>query len=86
MSTLQTSPIVAGRDRGFAVRLKELRARTKLSQVGLARAGGLSVGAVHAYEMGRREPGYRALLRLAAGLGVNLDAFAPPTRQRKKRG
>jgi transcriptional regulator with XRE-family HTH domain len=60
----------------FAERLKGLRAKAGLSQSGLATASGLSVGVIHDYEQGRREPTLRSAIQLAAALGVDCTAFA----------
>jgi transcriptional regulator with XRE-family HTH domain len=75
MSTAQAFSVVAGRNRSFAARLKELRATAGLSQTGLARASGVPLSTVRSFEIGRREPTFRTLLRLARGLNVSLDAF-----------
>jgi transcriptional regulator with XRE-family HTH domain len=70
--------------RGFARRLKQLRAEAGLSQPGLAAAAGVPVGTIRGYELGRSEPSLSALLRLAGGLGVNLGAFEVEPRPRRK--
>jgi transcriptional regulator with XRE-family HTH domain len=72
------SPTVARHNRDFARRLKELRAAAGLSQTGLARASGVPAGTIRSFEVSRREPTFRSLLRLARGLGVSLAAFEMP--------
>jgi transcriptional regulator with XRE-family HTH domain len=62
--------------RNFAYRLKQLRAAAGLSQPALAAAAAVSLGSLRGWELGRHEPGLSALLRLAGGLGVELNAFA----------
>jgi transcriptional regulator with XRE-family HTH domain len=59
----------------FAARLKELRAAAKLSQSGLAKRSGIPLGTIQGFEVGRREPSFATLLKLAHGLGVSLAAF-----------
>ncbi len=59
----------------FAQKLKQLRDRAGMSQEALARAAGMSVGNVHNYEQGIREPRWRAVVQLARALGVDSRAF-----------
>jgi transcriptional regulator with XRE-family HTH domain len=77
----------------FPERMKQLRAEAGLSQSGLAKASGLSLGVIHDYEQGKREPTMRSLFKLARALGVSAEAFADcedvatkKTVRRKKRG
>jgi len=66
-------------ERYFGERLRELRRAAGLSQPRLAKAAGVSVSAVRDFEQGRREPTFGTLVKLAAGLGLSLSAFDPPT-------
>jgi transcriptional regulator with XRE-family HTH domain len=76
----------------FAQKLKQLRDRAGMSQEALARAAGMSVGNVHNYEQGIREPRWRAVVLLARALGVDSRAFEEcvdaeepaPAKKRKK--
>ncbi len=80
----------------FAEKLKELRAAAGMSQSGLARASGMSLGAIHDYEQGKREPSMRSTFKLAAALGTDCRAFAdcddvsgpaePPAAKKKTEG
>jgi transcriptional regulator with XRE-family HTH domain len=76
---------VAGRSGRFAARLKELRAAAGLSQAALARASGVPLASIRSFEISPRLPGFGNLLKLAAGLGVGLDAFALPAAAPGKR-
>lgn len=58
---------------GHAVR--DLRQQRGLGAEALAIAAGISVADLAAIESGRRDPGYRGLLRLAGGLGVRPRAL-----------
>jgi DNA-binding XRE family transcriptional regulator len=60
----------------FAERMKELRAKAGLSQSGLATKSGMSLGAIHDYEQGNREPSLRSAFKLADALGTDCRAFA----------
>jgi transcriptional regulator with XRE-family HTH domain len=60
----------------FAERLQQLREDAGLTQAGLAEKSGLPLGSIRNYEQGQREPYWNALFKLAAGLGVPVDAFA----------
>jgi transcriptional regulator with XRE-family HTH domain len=84
MSTAQAFSVVAGRNRSFAARLKALRAAAGLSQTGLARASGVPLQTIRSFEIARREPTFRTLLRLARGLGVGLGAFELPVEAKGK--
>ncbi len=76
----------------FADKLKELRAKAGLSQSQLASKSGMSLGAVHDYEQGKREPSLRSAVKLADALGVDCRAFTEsvatedkaPARSRKQ--
>ena len=75
----------------FAERLKQLRDRAGLSQSGLAAESGMSLGAIHDYEQGKREPSLRSAVKLAGALGVDCRAFAdceegPPPKAKRPRG
>jgi transcriptional regulator with XRE-family HTH domain len=61
----------------FARRLRELRGTAGLTQQELADRSGLSLPGIKQFEIGRREPAFQALLKLAHGLGVPLSAFDP---------
>lgn len=60
----------------FADLLRELRAKANLSQSGLARASGLSLGAIHDYEQGKRKPGLGSAAKLAKALGTTCEVLA----------
>jgi transcriptional regulator with XRE-family HTH domain len=60
----------------FAEKLKELRAKAGLSQSALATASGMSLGAVHDYEQGKRMPTLESAVKLATALGTDCRAFA----------
>ena len=57
----------------FAEKIKDLRAKTGLSQAAFATRIGISQAAVAAYEIGRREPTATMLATLAKGLGVPME-------------
>lgn len=58
----------------FATRLAELRAKKHMSQADLAKAFGLSRGAVGMYESGQRFPGDETMLKkMADYFGVSVD-------------
>jgi transcriptional regulator with XRE-family HTH domain len=58
-------------------RLKELRAKKRMTQEALARAAGLSLSAVVQLEAGRvPDPRVGTLRKIAKALGVSLDALA----------
>jgi transcriptional regulator with XRE-family HTH domain len=60
----------------FAEKLRELRDARQLSEAKLARASGLPLATVHNYCLGRRQPAFAAVVKLAAALGVTCEAFA----------
>jgi transcriptional regulator with XRE-family HTH domain len=70
-------------------RLKELRDKAGLTQTDLAAKSGLSLGVIHDYEQGKREPTLRSAVKLAAALGVSVEVLAecvkgePPERPRR---
>lgn len=72
----------------FGERLKQLRWQVGLSQPQLAAASGVPVGTLRDYEQGRRstEPGFRAVVQLAAALGVSCEAFADCIDVKPKQG
>ena len=57
-------------------RLRWLRQAGGLSQSELAKAAGVPVGTLRGWEYGRRTPLLDAAARVAAALGVSLDALA----------
>lgn len=57
----------------FAARLKALRKSQGLSQEELAHRAGVYFTDVSRYERQVREPGLRALVKLADGLGVTVN-------------
>jgi transcriptional regulator with XRE-family HTH domain len=82
---------------GFGERLQRLRERAGLSQSGLAERAGLNRRTIQNWEQGRRIPRADALLSLARGLGVPVEALlsdeaaaqpepAPEPRPKAKRG
>jgi DNA-binding XRE family transcriptional regulator len=62
----------------FGLRLKALRTAAGLSQFALAAKAGITETAVNYIEVGRREPSWSTAVRLAAALGVGVEAFAEP--------
>jgi transcriptional regulator with XRE-family HTH domain len=60
----------------FADKLKELRARAKLTQAELADKAKIPASTVRGYEYGQRLPLAPAFMRLVQALGVTCDAFA----------
>jgi transcriptional regulator with XRE-family HTH domain len=59
----------------FAHRLRELRDKAGLTQEALADVSAVPIWTIRNYEQGRREPGWKGLLQLAAALGVAAEAF-----------
>lgn len=59
----------------FPARLKELRNKAGLTQAQLAKLAGMSQQAITDWENGKREPGWAAVVALAAALGVDCAAF-----------
>ena len=55
------------------LRLKELRAKRKISQLKLALDLNMSQNSISRYETGEREADYETLLRFADYFGVSLD-------------
>jgi transcriptional regulator with XRE-family HTH domain len=76
----------------FAEKLRQLRMKVGMTQDVLARASGVSLGAIRDYEQGSREPMLSNAQKLASALGVSLDAFsavellAPPVAPSRKLG
>jgi transcriptional regulator with XRE-family HTH domain len=72
------------RDQGSSVlrdtgqRVSELRAKLGMSQQGLARSVGVSVGYVRRVEAGQQNLTLRSLVRLAWGLGVHVAGLLEP--------
>jgi transcriptional regulator with XRE-family HTH domain len=60
----------------FNDRLRSLREAAGMTQEGLARAAQLSVSSVAKLERGGMDPSWSTVLRLAAALGVTVQAFA----------
>ena len=54
-------------------RLKELRVEKELSQMDLAKATGISAGAIGFWETGKRIPNALAIITLAKYFGVTSD-------------
>src|SRR4051812_498736 len=73
-------------------KLKELRDRAGLTQTALAEKSGLSLGVIHDYEQGKREPALRSAVKLAGALGVSVEVLAecvkgePPERPKRGEG
>ena len=63
----------------FARRLEELRTKAQMSPSDLARRSGLSKQALSHLELGRREPTWDTVQRLALALGVSANEFADPS-------
>lgn len=57
----------------FAVRLKELRRESNISQVALAKVLNVSRSTVAAWESGRNEPANALMVRLADYFEVSVD-------------
>jgi transcriptional regulator with XRE-family HTH domain len=62
----------------FQARLRELREAAALTQSDLAERAGLSIGGVTQLEQGRRKPAWETVEKLAAALGVGVEAFSAP--------
>ncbi len=60
----------------FAERLRRLRDKAGLSEARLAKASGVSFGALHDYGQGRRMPSFVAVVRISRALGTSCEAFA----------
>ena len=67
-------------------RLKELRDRKGLTQEGVARAAGVTLGAVRKWERGTRTPSFEMAIRLAGALGCSLDELAGMKPPKGKKG
>lgn len=59
----------------FGARLKELRAKAKLTLAALAEKAGVSMDAIVKWEAGNRKPTWEAAVALSDALGVKLDDF-----------
>jgi transcriptional regulator with XRE-family HTH domain len=68
----------------FAQRLRQVRTKAGLTQQELADRSGLAWSTIQQFEVGRREPSFAALVKLAAGLGVSLSAFDQPAPEPEK--
>ena len=96
MIVLESQTLQKGkRPMSFSEQLRELRKKAGLSQDGLAKAAGLSTDTVSKLERPGKEPAWDTAVKLAAALGVQLDAFkdvdnapaapeAPAKKARKK--
>ncbi len=62
---------------GFAERMRALRERAGLSQAELARASGLTKGAITKLEQGHREPAWATVLAICNALKIPCTEFAP---------
>ena len=58
--------------------MREARLRLDLTQRELAARVGLSQSQIARYELGRREPGVRAAVRISEALGVSVNELWPP--------
>jgi transcriptional regulator with XRE-family HTH domain len=58
-------------------KLRELRLAAKLTQSQLAEKADIRSAAISDYEHDKSEPTFTVLCRLAAALGVDLNAFSP---------
>jgi transcriptional regulator with XRE-family HTH domain len=70
---------MADRGSSFATRLQRQREAAGLSQYALAKRSGLSKQALSNLEMGRREPSWDTVQRLAVALGVSCEVFTDPS-------
>jgi transcriptional regulator with XRE-family HTH domain len=74
----------------FGENLQRLRNSAGLSQAGLADRSGISVNTIQNWEIGRHQPRLDALPKLAAALGVGVEALlasdksAAPTSKRPR--
>jgi transcriptional regulator with XRE-family HTH domain len=59
----------------FGENLQRLRNKAGLSQAGLADRSGISVNTIQNWEIGRHQPRLEALPKLAAALGVGVEAL-----------
>lgn len=62
----------------FAQQVQALRRRKGWTQLRLAIEAGITKGAVGNYELGRRDPTWEVVQKLAAAFGVPFDTFASP--------
>ena len=62
--------------RGLAKAVHELRERAKLSQAALAEQAGLPPALVAEIERGKHDPTWGDIRRIAAALGVSLEALS----------
>lgn len=67
--------------RTLSKQLTELRTAQGLSQAALARILGVSRGAVHSWEAGRRTPSLEQASALATALGCTVDDLLRPAEQ-----
>lgn len=73
-------------EKHFRETLRKLRTEAGLTQAVLAERSGLAADTIRQFESGRRTPGFDTLANLAAGLGVSLSAFDPPSDEPKRKG
>ncbi len=59
----------------FAARLKSLRQAARMTLVDLADASGVPRNTIAVLEMGRSDPSWRNVCKLADGLGCKVDDF-----------
>ncbi|MFL5340225.1 MAG: helix-turn-helix domain-containing protein [Gemmataceae bacterium] len=80
-------PTLRERTMTFGDKLKALRQTAGLTQTDLAAKSGVSLGVIHDYEQGKKEPTLRSAVRLAAALGLSIEVLAEcVTGERPKRG
>lgn len=60
----------------FGELLRAEREGRGLTRKALAASSGVPFGTIHGYEIGRRAPSFGNVVKLAAALGLKLDAFA----------
>jgi DNA-binding XRE family transcriptional regulator len=63
----------------FGERQAEIRKKVAMTQEQLAQTSGISIWTLRGYEQNRREPNWKAALKVAKALGVTLEAFADCT-------
>jgi transcriptional regulator with XRE-family HTH domain len=71
-------------DNGFAERLRSLRTDAGLTLAALADRAGMHLHGVIKLERGERTPSWASVLALADALDVDITAFAPPRRRRRR--
>jgi DNA-binding XRE family transcriptional regulator len=63
----------------FGEQQAEFRRQAGMTQQRLAEATGINVWTLRGYEQNRREPNWKAALKVARALGVTVEAFADCT-------